>query len=137
MASWYVFFPLHIYTLSLLLILTKPGDCCFTHIFCFGDSISDTGNYLKSIGDRYHPVGSLPYGETYFGRPTGRYSDGRIILDFIAQAYGLPFIPPYLSGNTTKDFPHGVNFAVGGATALNSFAITAAIDLTISVQSQK
>ncbi|KAJ3701199.1 hypothetical protein LUZ61_004904 [Rhynchospora tenuis] len=119
MASWNVLFPLHIPTLTLLLILSKPGDCCFTHIFCFGDSISDTGNYLKSIGNRYHPVGNLPYGETYFGRPTGRFSDGRLILDFIAEAYGLPFIPPYLSGNSTEDFPNGVNFAVSGATALN------------------
>jgi hypothetical protein len=32
----------------------------------------------------------------------------------------LPFIPPYLSGKGTEDFPYGVNFAVGGATALNS-----------------
>ncbi|KAJ3701200.1 hypothetical protein LUZ61_004905 [Rhynchospora tenuis] len=123
MASSHVLFSLHILTF-ILLILSKQGDCCFTHIFCFGDSISDTGNLLKAFGNHYHPaVGSLPYGETYFGHPTGRYSDGRLILDFIAEAYKLPFIPPYLAGNSTKNFFHGVNFAFGGATALNrSFA---------------
>ncbi|XP_078164188.1 GDSL esterase/lipase At1g28600-like [Carex rostrata] len=114
-------FSLHIPTITILLLLSTTANCCFTHIFCFGDSTSDTGNYLKSIGDGYDPVRNLPYGETYFGRPTGRFCDGRLILDFIAEAYGLPFIPPYLSGESTKEnFLHGVNFAVGGATALNN-----------------
>ncbi|KAJ4781000.1 GDSL esterase/lipase [Rhynchospora pubera] len=120
MASRHLPFSLHIPTLILLLALSKTGNCCFTHIFCFGDSISDTGNFLKSIGNRYDPVRNLPYGETYFRRPTGRFCDGRIILDFIAEAYGLPFVPAYLSGKNSEDFLHGVNFAVGGATALNN-----------------
>ena len=39
----------------------------------------------------------------------------------LAEAYGLS-IPPYLSGESTENFLHGVNFAVAGATALdNSF----------------
>lgn len=33
-----------------------------------------------------------------------------------AEAFGLPFVPPYLAGG---DFRQGANFAVGGATALN------------------
>ncbi|XP_078153496.1 GDSL esterase/lipase At1g28600-like isoform X2 [Carex rostrata] len=122
MAPRHLLFSLHIPTLTILtLLLFKTGNCnCFTHIFCFGDSISDTGNYLKSIGNGYHPIRHLPYGETYFGRPTGRYCDGRLILDFIAEAYGLPFIPAYLSRKSTEDLLHGANFAVGGATALNN-----------------
>ncbi|XP_078153439.1 GDSL esterase/lipase At1g28600-like [Carex rostrata] len=124
MAPWHLLFSLHIPTLAILiLLLSKTGNCCFTHIFCFGDSASDTGNYLKSIGDSYDPIRYLPFGETYFGHPTGRFCDGRLILDFIAEAYGLPFTPPYLAGESTKEnFQHGVNFAVAGATALdNSF----------------
>ncbi|KAF3339596.1 GDSL esterase/lipase [Carex littledalei] len=121
MAPGHLLFSLHIPTLTILiLLLSQTGNCCFTRIFCFGDSISDTGNYLKSIGDGYHPIRYLPYGETYFGRPTGRFCDGRLILDFIAEAYGLPFIPAYLSGNSIEDHLHGANFAVGGATALNN-----------------
>ncbi|KAJ1688915.1 hypothetical protein LUZ63_013070 [Rhynchospora breviuscula] len=118
MASRSLVFSLHISTLTLF-ILSKTATCCFTHIFGFGDSMSDNGNLLKSIGDRFHPVGYLPYGETYFGRPTGRFSDGRIILDFVAEGYELPFIPPYLSGTSPEDFPHGANFAFAGATALS------------------
>jgi hypothetical protein len=36
-----------------------------------------------------------------------------------ADALGLPFVRPYLSGRTAGDFACGANFAVGGATALS------------------
>ncbi|XP_074557776.1 GDSL esterase/lipase At1g28580-like [Curcuma longa] len=90
---------------------------CFSSIFSFGDSISDTGNYLISCGATPDPVGHPPYGETFFHRPTGRCSDGRLIVDFLAQALGLPLVPPYLSGETS---PEGANFAVAGCTALDN-----------------
>ncbi|KAJ0960931.1 hypothetical protein J5N97_001187 [Dioscorea zingiberensis] len=49
-----------------------------------------------------------------------RFSDGRIIADFIANAVGLPFLAPYLPHyGDGRSFKKGVNFAVGGATALN------------------
>ncbi|RHN67823.1 putative carboxylesterase [Medicago truncatula] len=62
-------------------------------------------------------IGKL-YGSTYFKCSSGRLLDGRFIIDFIA--YGLPFLPPYK--NITKsqdDVKKGVNFAYGGATALD------------------
>jgi GDSL-like Lipase/Acylhydrolase len=42
-------------------------------MFNFGDSNTDGGN---------NGALNLPYGETYFHKPTGRNSDGRIIVDF-------------------------------------------------------
>lgn len=36
-----------------------------------------------------------------------------------AEALGLPFVPPYLSGRSAEDFAGGANFAVAGATALS------------------
>ncbi|KAJ3695217.1 hypothetical protein LUZ60_000594 [Juncus effusus] len=134
----------HIPTLIILLILSNShlANCCFTRIFCFGDSISDTGNFLQSLGNRYDPIRELPYGETYFRQPTGRFSDGRLIIDFIAETYGLPYIPAYLAEFNENDFPHGVNFAVGGATALgNSFFASKGIkamwtDYSLGIQLQ-
>jgi len=38
-----------------------------------------------------------------------------VVLLCAAEAFGLPFVPPYLGGG---DFQYGANFAVGGATAL-------------------
>ncbi|XP_010066434.1 acetylajmalan esterase [Eucalyptus grandis] len=93
--------------------------CPIDAIYQFGDSTSDTGNLIRIVG----PNGSgsqaarLPYGET-FGRPTGRFSDGRLIVDYFAIALGLPLVNPSLGKNLS--FEHGVNFAVAGSTVLNS-----------------
>ncbi|WOL18436.1 hypothetical protein Cni_G27231 [Canna indica] len=115
----------------LLLLEAHHATSCYTAIFSFGDSLADTGNLLASLGDSAGAVGQLPYGETYFGRPTGRFCDGRIIIDFIAEAMGVPLVRPYLAGGSEEDFRHGANFAVGGATALNgSFFKERGIDFT-------
>lgn len=37
----------------------------------------------------------------------------------VAEAFGIPYLPPYLSLGKGKSFRHGVNFAVAGATALD------------------
>ncbi|KAJ4806433.1 GDSL esterase/lipase [Rhynchospora pubera] len=111
-------------TLFLTVLLNTPHVSvsvgCYTRIFSFGDSLTDTGNYLRIFGNVSRSTAArLPYGESYFHHPTGRWSDGRLLLDFIAEDIGLPFVPPYLGGNSTGYFRHGANFAVGGATALN------------------
>ncbi|XP_010912659.1 GDSL esterase/lipase At1g28650 isoform X2 [Elaeis guineensis] len=98
---------------------TATTSCC-TSIFSFGDSLADTGNFLYSSRDNPRAIARLPYGETYFHRPTGRYTDGRLIIDFIAQDIGIPLVPPYLEGPGDHGFRQGVNFAVAGATALDN-----------------
>lgn len=52
-------------------------------IFNFGDSLSDTGNFLLSGALAFPVIGKLPYGETSFRHATGRCSDGRLVIDFI------------------------------------------------------
>ncbi|XP_022848005.1 GDSL esterase/lipase At1g28570-like isoform X1 [Olea europaea var. sylvestris] len=106
-----------------LLSASKYACGCYKSIISFGDSLADTGNllYLESTSSNEKPPsGFLPYGETFFHHPTGRFSDGRLIIDFIAQDMGLPFVPPFHGeGNVSRrNYRKGVNFAVGGSTAL-------------------
>lgn len=54
--------------------------CEFEAIFNFGDSNSDTGGFWAVF-----PAQSGPYGMTYFKRPVGRATDGRLIVDFLGK----------------------------------------------------
>ncbi|XBI03959.1 hypothetical protein VPH35_132316 [Triticum aestivum] len=110
-----------LFVFAALLLNADLGSChCFKRIFSFGDSIIDTGNFAYTIRNRPpSPPSVLPYGETYFHHPTGRASDGRLIIDFYAQALGLPLLPPSLPEEKTGQFPTGANFAVFGAMALS------------------
>ncbi|XP_022682038.1 GDSL esterase/lipase At1g28600-like isoform X3 [Setaria italica] len=112
-------FPVVVVAAAAALAGAAPASACYTRLFSFGDSLADTGNYRFVCGDDSDPVFRLPYGETFFHRATGRFSNGRIVLDFIAGALGIPFVRPYLSGWRAEDFASGANFAVGGATALS------------------
>lgn len=88
------------------------------YFFIFGDGLYDSGNTEYIIHDEYLPVYHSPYGNTYFKRGTGRYSDGRLIPDFIAKKVGFPdFIPPAL--NSSANFTYGANFASEGASVFD------------------
>lgn len=108
----------------------------FNKIYAFGDSFTDTGNTRSISGPAgFGHVSNLPYGSTFFHHSTNRYSDGRLVIDFVAQTLSLPFLPPYqyLKGN---DSFHGVNFAVAGATAINhEFFVRNNLSLNITPQS--
>ncbi|KAL2997983.1 hypothetical protein AAZX31_09G071200 [Glycine max] len=85
--------------------------------FIFGDSTVDSGNnnYLNTIPE--NKADYKPYGQNgFFQEPTGRFSDGRVIVDFIAEYAKLPLLPPFLQPNA--DYSNGANFASGGAGVL-------------------
>ncbi|XP_052148042.1 GDSL esterase/lipase At3g48460 [Oryza glaberrima] len=107
----------------LLLLLLIAGvsvpAAAFETVYAFGDSFTDTGNTHSTTGPySFGYVSSPPYGATFFHRSTNRYSDGRLVVDFLADRLALPgFLPPYLSP-AAANATHGVNFAVAGATAI-------------------
>ncbi|GFP85050.1 GDSL esterase/lipase at3g48460 [Phtheirospermum japonicum] len=112
-------------TISLVLILlssASPALCSagpspFKKLYAFGDSYTDTGNTMTSTGPTaFNYVSNPPYGVTFFHHPTNRYSDGRIVVDFVAEALSLPYLPPYRNPKANQS--HGLSFAVGGATAI-------------------
>ncbi|KAK1321043.1 GDSL esterase/lipase [Acorus calamus] len=111
---------------SLPLLFTIHGsgslaECAsYTSIFSFGDSLTDTGNLYRLQGSGLR-CGHPPYGETYFKRPTGRCSNGRLVIDFIAEALGMQTPLPYeaVTGHDAGSGRWGANYAVAGATALD------------------
>ncbi|KAK6144040.1 hypothetical protein DH2020_020860 [Rehmannia glutinosa] len=92
--------------------ISPAPPCDFPAIYNFGDSNSDTG----AISAAFWPTPS-PYGTSYFGKPAGRNSDGRLIVDFIAEHLGLPYLSPYLDSIGTN-FRHGANLATAGSTII-------------------
>lgn len=56
----------------------SESKCEFEAIFNFGDSNTETGGFWAAF-----PPPLLPFGMTYFKRPSGRASDGRNIIDFL------------------------------------------------------
>uniref|UniRef100_A0A8R7P5R1 GDSL esterase/lipase n=1 Tax=Triticum urartu TaxID=4572 RepID=A0A8R7P5R1_TRIUA len=59
----------------------------YNAVFNFGDSITDTGNLCTSGKPTAITFTQPPYGETYFGTPTCRCSDGRVIVDFLSKCF--------------------------------------------------
>ncbi|MBA0660970.1 hypothetical protein Goklo_012905, partial [Gossypium klotzschianum] len=103
----------------------QPVNGCFTSIFSFGDSLTDTGNLLEISlleSNKLPPSAFPPNGRTLFHHPSGRRCDGRLVIDFLAEALGIPFLQPSYTTKVGRlqKFQKGMNFAVAGATALNS-----------------
>ncbi|CAI9094494.1 OLC1v1030243C1 [Oldenlandia corymbosa var. corymbosa] len=92
----------------------QQKSCKFDKMFNLGDASSDTGNRVRENQSEI-PCSSFPYGIT-LGRPTGRCSNGLLMIDYFARAFGLPYLNPYEAD--WEVFDNGVNFAVAGATAL-------------------
>ncbi|KAE9616003.1 putative carboxylesterase [Lupinus albus] len=106
---------------SILIPSLAIGDTCLPRkhaaLFVFGDSLFDVGNnnYINTTSDNL--ANYPPYGETFFKYPSGRFSNGRLIPDFIAEYAKLPLIQPYLFPGY-KQYTDGINFASSGAGAL-------------------
>ncbi|KAL0377815.1 UNVERIFIED_CONTAM: GDSL esterase/lipase [Sesamum radiatum] len=108
--------------LTLLLIFCLPLstsiDFNYPAVFNFGDSNSDTGGLVAGLGEALDP----PNGQIYFQKPSGRFCDGRLIIDFLMDAMDLPFLNTYLDSIAAPSFRRGCNFAAAGSTILPATA---------------
>ncbi|KAG4202345.1 hypothetical protein ERO13_A05G332150v2 [Gossypium hirsutum] len=80
----------------------------FPAIVIFGDLTVDPGN--NNYIDTIFKGNIAPYGINFPGHvPTGRFSDGKLVTDFVASSLGInPFLDPNLSND---DLCTGVSFA--------------------------
>ncbi|KAJ1262068.1 hypothetical protein BS78_09G079000 [Paspalum vaginatum] len=115
--------------------------------FVIGDSTADVGtnNYLGTLAraDRE------PYGRDFdTHRPTGRFSNGRIPVDYLAERLGLPFVPPYLEQNmrtgaagvglaNVDGMIQGVNYASAAAGIISSSGSDLGMHVSLTQQVQQ
>ncbi|XP_031265521.1 GDSL esterase/lipase EXL3-like [Pistacia vera] len=97
-------------------LIKIPPNETFPAVLVFGDSIVDTGNNnnLRTIVK----CDFRPYGQDFKGGiPTGRFCNGKVPPDFLAQELGIKeVVPAYLDPNlSSSDLPTGVCFASGGS----------------------
>uniref|UniRef100_A0A0A9BGF3 Uncharacterized protein n=1 Tax=Arundo donax TaxID=35708 RepID=A0A0A9BGF3_ARUDO len=130
---------MHCYWLPLLIVHFSLSSSMATAgkvpaIIVFGDSTVDAGNnnFIPTVAKGNFP----PYGRDFNGGvATGRFSNGRLVTDFLSEAFGLPpSVPAYLDTSYTIDqLATGVSFASGG-TGLD--ALTAKIASVIPLSQQ-
>ncbi|CAL4945448.1 unnamed protein product [Urochloa decumbens] len=115
-------------------------------LFVIGDSTADVGtnNYLGTLAraDRE------PYGRDFdTHRPTGRFSNGRIPVDYLAERLGLPFVPPYLEQNMRAaagagpakidGMIQGVNYASAAAGIISTSGSDLGMHVSLTQQVQQ
>ncbi|KAL0878129.1 hypothetical protein Bca101_027835 [Brassica carinata] len=101
---------------SIYFLSTVAASGSFPALLAFGDSILDTGN--NNFLMTFMRANIWPYGRSYTMKiPTGRFGNGRVFSDIIAEGLGIKktlpaarklFIAP-------SDLKTGVCFASGGA----------------------
>ncbi|KAK6138576.1 hypothetical protein DH2020_027682 [Rehmannia glutinosa] len=93
--------------------------CPFQYLYHFGDGVTDIGNSIRVFPwGPSNPAARYPYGTTYPGVPTGRWSDGLIDFDYS----WLPHVIPFLSMNAlnaSKSYD-GVIFSVARSPVLDT-----------------
>ncbi|KAL1212773.1 GDSL esterase/lipase EXL1 [Cardamine amara subsp. amara] len=112
---WSIHFLVFLITTTNALV-KLPKNTTIPALLVFGDSIVDAGNnndMLVLARCNYHPYGIDFEG----GVPTGRFSNGKVSNDFLAEELGIkPTIPAYRDPNLKpEDLLTGVTFASGGA----------------------
>ncbi|CAN6304456.1 unnamed protein product [Urochloa humidicola] len=88
-------------------------------IYVLGDSLADVGNnnHLPTILRADFPHNGIDYPGK---KATGRFSNGKNSVDFLADNLGLASPPPYLALSSSPNYVNGVNFASGGAGVSNA-----------------
>eukprot|EP00253_Pinus_taeda_P002585 PITA_02585 len=95
--------------------IQRPAKQLAPALIVFGDSTVDPGN--NNNISTVLKANFLPYGRDFIGHtPTGRFCNGRLTTDFLAEGLGIKeTVPAYLDPKLTdQDLLTGVSFASAG-----------------------
>ncbi len=99
-----------IFILSISLPLQAASIPTFSHIYSFGDSLSDSGNMAQLALSGFVPVTTPPYTQFVPDGPyaSGRFSNGPVWVERLAATLGL-------GADTFPSLLGGKSYAYGGA----------------------
>ncbi|XP_062158864.1 GDSL esterase/lipase At5g08460-like [Alnus glutinosa] len=127
------------FLLSIIFILASPNIEAaqqFSGMFVFGDSLVDDGNnnLLGSLAKANY----FPYGIDFYEGPSGRFCNGKTIIDFLGELMGLPYLPAFASTFTSVgiNVVNGVNYASAGAGILDETGLQLGDRFSLSQQVQ-
>ena len=113
-------------SLASVIVTTPVQALNFSKAYVFGDSLSDPGNVFN-VTEAVQPFNELLGLDIPIVPPVppydsdGRFADGLVWVDFLAQELELNLIPSTeLPPSPITLTPPGINFDFGGATAFNS-----------------
>ncbi|XVF63244.1 hypothetical protein PTKIN_Ptkin09bG0072000 [Pterospermum kingtungense] len=104
-------------------------------MFVFGSSLVDNGNnnYLQNTTAK---ADFLPYGIDFPHGPSGRFTNGKNVIDLLGEMLRLPCLIPTFSDPSTKGAKvvHGVNFASGASGILDDTGFLARQVISLNQQ---
>ncbi|XP_041993055.1 GDSL esterase/lipase At4g18970-like [Salvia splendens] len=112
-------FTTFIFLVAFNLASSVYGEKLVPCYFVFGDSLVDNGN--NNDRNTVAKANFLPYGIDFPKGPTGRFTNGRNVADFIAEALGFPdSIPSFATAKSSDVVVNGTNYASGSAGILST-----------------
>ncbi|GMN51917.1 hypothetical protein TIFTF001_021063 [Ficus carica] len=98
-------------------------------MFVFGSSLVDNGNN-NFLGNSLAKANYLPYGVDFPLGPSGRFTNGKNVVDLLGEKLRLPSFLPAFADPLTKGsrIVHGVNYASGASGILDNTGSIASFD---------
>ena len=121
---------------SLSLLSLCSANCAFPNtrarsrtkgLFVFGSSLVDNGN--NNFFENRARVDYLPYGIDFPKGPTGRFTNGKNLVDLLGERLELPnYIPSFKDPSTSGNkIVYGVNHASGSSGILDETGLISVI----------
>ncbi len=64
-------------------------NCSYPGVYAFGDSLSDTGNSIAAFPEKFALAELDPNGILFPQHPADRFTDGKLLLDFLGKCLQL------------------------------------------------
>ncbi|PON91430.1 Lipase [Trema orientale] len=95
---------------------------CWSKVYAFGDSSTDTGNGYLIGGLKSYA--SASFSKSFYSSSSGRFSghrlsNGRLIVDHLTDALAVSSLTPYKSSSVSASYSGSVNFAIAGTSTLS------------------